>query len=61
MIGAGGGEKLDARARELAAGDTTLTVTAEALLAARAALAAQVARLANCSSPKRGRIRLANG
>ncbi len=45
VIGAVGGEKFDARARELAAGDTTLTVTAEALLAARAALAAQVARL----------------
>ena len=45
VIGAAGGEKFDARARELAAGDTTLTITAEALLAARAALAAQVARL----------------
>ena len=45
VIGAAGGEKFDARARELAAGDTTLTVTAEALLAARAALAAQVSRL----------------
>lgn len=38
-------EVLDARAREFAAGDTTLTITAEALLTARAALAAQVARL----------------
>jgi transposase len=37
VMGAVGGEKFDARARELAAGDTTLTVTAEALLAARAA------------------------
>jgi transposase len=45
VIGAVGGEKFDARARELAAGDTTLTITAEALLAARAALAVQVARL----------------
>ena len=45
VIGAVGGKKFDARARELAAGDATLTVTAEALLAARAALAAQVARL----------------
>ena len=45
VIGVVGGEKFDARARELAAGDTTLSVTAEALLAARAALAAQVARL----------------
>jgi transposase len=45
VMGAVGGEKFDARARELAAGDTTLTVTAEALLAARAALATQVARL----------------
>lgn len=45
VIGAVGGEKFDARARELAAGDTTLTITAEALLAARAALAGQVARL----------------
>ena len=44
VIGAVGGEKFDARARELAAGDTTLTVTAEALLAARAALAPHVAR-----------------
>lgn len=45
VIGAAGGEKFDVRARELAAGDTTLTVTAEALLAARSALAVQVARL----------------
>ena len=44
-IGVAGGEKFDARARELAAGDVTLTITAEALLAARAALATQVARL----------------
>jgi transposase len=41
----GRGEKFEARGRELAAGDATLTITAEALLAARAALAVQVARL----------------
>ena len=45
IIGAVGGEKFDARARELAAGDATLTTTAEVLLAARAALGAQIARL----------------
>jgi len=45
VIGAVGGEKFDARARELAAGDATLTITAEALLAAHAALAVQIARL----------------
>ena len=45
VIGAVSGEKFDARARKLAAGDATLTVTSEALMAARAALAAQVARL----------------
>ncbi len=45
VIGALGGEKFDARARELAAGDATLTITAEALLAARAALTVQIARL----------------
>lgn len=45
VIGAAGGEKFDARARELAGDDTTLSVTAEALLATRAALAAQVAKL----------------
>jgi transposase len=45
VIGAVGGERFDARARELAAGDPMLTITAEALLAARAALAAQVVRL----------------
>lgn len=41
VIGAAGGEKFDARARELAAGDTTLTITAEALLAARVAKVAR--------------------
>lgn len=40
LIEAAGGEKFDARARELAAGDTTLTITTEALPAVRAALAA---------------------
>ena len=45
IIGAAGGDKFEARARELAAGDVTLTTTAEVLLAARAALAAQIARL----------------
>jgi len=45
VIGPLGGEKFDARARELAAGDVTLTTTAEALLAARGALGTQVARL----------------
>lgn len=45
VIGAAGGRTFDARARELAAGDATLSVTAGALLAARAALAEQVARL----------------
>lgn len=45
MIGAVGGEKFNARARELAADDITLTTIAEALLAVRDALAEQVARL----------------
>jgi transposase len=45
VIGPAGGEKFDARARELAAGDETLSTTAEALLAARTALGEQVARL----------------
>ena len=45
VIGVAGGRTFDARARELATGDATLAATAEALLAARAALAEQVARL----------------
>lgn len=45
VIGAVGGEKFATRARELATGDTTLAVTVEALLAARAALTAQTAQL----------------
>jgi transposase len=45
VIGAIGGEKFDARARELADGDAALSTTTEALLAARAALAVQVACL----------------
>ena len=45
VIGAAGGRTFDARARELAAGDAMLSIMVEALLAARAALAEQVARL----------------
>lgn len=45
VIGAVGGEKFDARVRALVTDDVMLSVTAEALLAARAALAVQVARL----------------
>lgn len=43
VIGAAGGQTFDARARELAAGDATLSTTADALLSARTALAEQVA------------------
>jgi transposase len=45
VIGAVGGEKFDARARDLAAGDETLSTTTDALLAARTALGEQIARL----------------
>jgi transposase len=45
VIGATGGQTFDGRAREFAAGDVTLSTTTEALLAARTALAEQVARL----------------
>jgi len=45
VIGAVGGAKFDARVRELTAGNTALTIRAEALLVVRAALAAQVAQL----------------
>jgi transposase len=45
VIGAVGGEKFAARARELAAGDETLSTTTDALLAARTALGEQIARL----------------
>jgi len=45
VIGAAGRQTFDARVRALAAGDTALSTTAEALLAARANLAEQIARL----------------
>jgi len=45
VIGAAGRQSFDARVRALAAGDTALSTAAEALLAARANLADQIARL----------------
>ena len=64
VIGAVGGAKFDARARALAADDTTLTITAEArprhCLPLVPPLASRSRNWTSCSLLKRVRIRLAS-
>ena len=60
VIGAVGGEKFDARARELAAGDTMLTRPRRCWPPVPP-FRRRLRGWTNCSSPKRGRIRRANG